>query len=61
MVAALNMGLTASGQQSLANQLAYLLPFAEEDKIELLEIDDAEERLDAIQDLLDEMQGDMQA
>lgn len=61
MVAALNMGLTASGQQSLANQLAYLLPFAEEDKIELLEIADAEERLDAIQDLLDEMQGDMQA
>ena len=61
MVAALNMGLTASGQQSLANQLAYLLPFAEEDKIELLEIDDAEERLDAIQELLDEMQGDMQA
>ncbi len=61
MVAALNMGLTASGQHSLANQLAYLLPFAEEDKIELLEIEDAEQRLDAIQDLLDEMQGDMQA
>jgi uncharacterized protein len=61
MVAALNMGLSASGQRSLSNQLAYLLPFAEEDKIELLEIDDAEERLDAIQDLLDEMQGDMQA
>jgi Lon protease-like protein len=60
MVAALNMGLTASGQQSLANQLAYLLPFTEEDKIELLEIDGAEERLDAIQQLLDEMQGDMQ-
>ncbi|MDH0749110.1 LON peptidase substrate-binding domain-containing protein [Pseudomonas sp. GD03842] len=60
MVAALEMGLTAEGQQSLSNQLAYLLPFAEEDKIELLEIDDAEERLDAIQDLLDEMQGDMQ-
>ncbi|WP_426143952.1 LON peptidase substrate-binding domain-containing protein [Pseudomonas sp. DWP3-1-2] len=61
MVAALNMGLTATGQQSLANQLAYLLPFTEEDKIELLEIDDAEERLDAIQNLLDEMQGDLQA
>jgi Lon protease-like protein len=60
MVAALNMGLTASGQQSLSNQLAYLLPFTEEAKIELLEIDDAEERLDAIQELLDEMQGDMQ-
>ncbi|WP_268799421.1 LON peptidase substrate-binding domain-containing protein [Pseudomonas huanghezhanensis] len=60
MVAALNMGLTASGQQSLSNQLAYLLPFTEEAKIELLEIDDAEERLDAIQELLDQMQGDIQ-
>ena len=61
MVAALNMGMTASGQQSLANQLAYLLPFNEEDKIELLELSDAQERLDAIQDLLDEMQGDLRA
>ncbi|MGV8919710.1 MAG: LON peptidase substrate-binding domain-containing protein [Pseudomonas sp.] len=61
MVAALNMGVTASGQQSLANQLAYLLPFTEEDKVELLELDDAQERLDAIQDLLDEMQGDLHA
>lgn len=61
MVAALNMGLSASGQQSLGNQLAYLLPFTEEDKIELLEIDDVEELLDAIQELLDEMQGDVQA
>jgi Lon protease-like protein len=61
MVASLNMGLTANGQQSLANQLAYLLPFTEEDKIELLQIDDPEDRLDAIQDLLDEMQGDLQA
>jgi Lon protease-like protein len=60
MVAALHMGMTASGQQSLANQLAYLLPFTEEDKIELLELSDAQERLDAIQDLLDEMQGDLQ-
>ncbi|MDY7566629.1 LON peptidase substrate-binding domain-containing protein [Pseudomonas sp. RTC3] len=61
MVAALNMGVTASGQQSLANQLAYLLPFTEEDKVELLELNDAQERLDAIQDLLDEIQGDVQA
>ncbi len=61
MVEALNMGLKANGQWSLANQLAYLLPFTEEDKIELLEIDDPEDRLDAIQDLLDEMQGDLQA
>lgn len=61
MVAALNMGVTASGQQSLANQLAYLLPFTEEDKVELLELNDAQERLDAIQDLLDEIQGYVQA
>jgi len=61
MVAALNMGVTASGQQSLANQLAYLLPFTEEDKVELLELSDAQERLDAIQNLLDEMQGELQA
>ena len=61
MVAALKMGVTASGQQSLANQLAYLLPFTEEDKVELLELSDAQERLDAIQDLLDEMQGELQA
>ncbi|MFJ4145017.1 LON peptidase substrate-binding domain-containing protein [Pseudomonas sp. NPDC089734] len=60
MVASLNMGLEAGGQQSLANQLAYLLPFTEQDKIDLLEIDDPEERLDAIQELLDEMQGDLQ-
>ncbi|GAB7529115.1 LON peptidase substrate-binding domain-containing protein [Pseudomonas sp. 3A(2025)] len=58
MVASLNMGLHAEGQQSLANQLAYLLPFSEQDKIDLLEIDDPEERLDAIQGLLDEIQGD---
>jgi Lon protease-like protein len=37
MVEALNMGTEATGQQSLANQLAYLLPFAEEDKIDLLQ------------------------
>lgn len=61
MVASLNMGVTAEGQQSLSNQLAYLLPFTEQDKIDLLEIDDPEERLDAIQELLDEMQGDLQA
>jgi Lon protease-like protein len=61
MVASLNMGVSAQGQQSLSNQLAYLLPFTEQDKIDLLEIDDPEERLDAIQELLDEMQGDLQA
>ncbi|RON63151.1 LON peptidase substrate-binding domain-containing protein [Pseudomonas fluorescens] len=59
MVEALNMGTDAAGQQSLANQLAYLLPFAEEDKIDLLQLDDPQQRLDAIQALLDELQGEL--
>jgi Lon protease-like protein len=59
MVEALDMGTEALGQQSLANQLAYLLPFAEEDKIDLLQLDDPQQRLDAIQALLDELQGEL--
>ncbi|MCU1727785.1 LON peptidase substrate-binding domain-containing protein [Pseudomonas sp. 7P_10.2_Bac1] len=59
MVAALNMNTEVTGQQSLANQLAYLLPFAEEDKIDLLQVDDPQQRLDGIQALLEEMQGEM--
>ncbi|MDT6919370.1 LON peptidase substrate-binding domain-containing protein [Pseudomonas atacamensis] len=59
MVEALNMGTEAAGQQALANQLAYLLPFAEEDKIDLLQLDDPQQRLDAIQALLDELQGEL--
>ena len=58
MVAALNMNTDVAGQQSLANQLAYLLPFAEVDKIELLQVDDPQQRLDGIQVLLDEIQGE---
>ena len=59
MVAALNMNTEVTGQQSLANQLAYLLPFAEEDKVDLLQVDDPQQRLDGIQTLLEEMQGEM--
>lgn len=58
MVAALNMNTDVSDQHSLANQLAYLLPFTEEDKIDLLHVDDPQRRLDGIQALLDEMQGE---
>ena len=58
MVAALNMDTEANSQQALAHQLAYLLPFAEEDKVELLQLDDPQECLDAIQALLDELQGE---
>ncbi|WEK09349.1 MAG: LON peptidase substrate-binding domain-containing protein [Candidatus Pseudomonas colombiensis] len=59
MVEALNMGGEASGQQSLANQLAYLLPFSELDKIDLLQLDDPQQRLNAIQALLDQLQGEL--
>lgn len=59
MVVALNMGTEANGQQSLANQLAYLLPFSELDKIDLLQLDDPQQRLDAIQALLDKLQGEL--
>lgn len=58
MVAALNMNAEVAGQQSLSNQLAYLLPFAEADKIELLQVNDPQQRLDGIQVLLDEIQGE---
>ena len=59
MVEALDMGTDAAGQQSLANQLAYLLPFTELDKIDLLQLGDPQQRLDAIQALLDELQGEL--
>ncbi len=59
MVAALNMGIEVPGRQSLANQLAYLLPFPEQDKIDLLALDDPAERLAAIQVLLDDLQGEL--
>ena len=47
------------GQQELGNRLAYLLPFTDADKIELLQLDDPVLRLDAIQVLLDELQGEL--
>lgn len=59
MVASLDMGTHAEGQQALGNQLAYLLPFSEADKIDLLQLDDPQQRLDAIQVLLDELQGEL--
>ncbi|CAI8699140.1 MULTISPECIES: LON peptidase substrate-binding domain-containing protein [Pseudomonas] len=59
MVASLDMDTHADGQQALGNQLAYLLPFTEADKIDLLQLDDPQQRLDAIQMLLDELQGEL--
>jgi Lon protease-like protein len=59
MVAALGMLDGARTQQSLANQLGYLLPFLNGDKLRLLCLDDPRERLDNIQTLLDELQGEL--
>ena len=59
MVASLGMDADVQGQQQLSNRLAYLLPFDDTDKIELLELDDPLQRLDAIQLMLDELQGEL--
>jgi Lon protease-like protein len=58
MVASLGMTAGAQGQQSLANQLAYLLPFTEQEKTRLLAQSDPGLRLAAIQALLDRLQGE---
>jgi Lon protease-like protein len=59
MVAGLGMGGAVASQQTLANQLAYLLPFATEQKLQLLQLDDPLHRLQQIQALLDQLQGEM--
>lgn len=61
MVADLGMGNEAVSQQSLGYQLAYLLPFDVQQKLILLAVDDPLERLDLIQSMLDELQGEMTA
>ena len=61
LVAGLSMGGEVAGQQALANQLAYLLPFAIEQKLQLLQLDAPLQRLELIQHLLDRMQGEMTA
>jgi Lon protease-like protein len=60
MVAALGMGDTPPGRQALANRLAYLLPFEDRNKVDLLGLDDPSARLSAIQGLLERMQGELQ-
>lgn len=61
LVADLGMGGAVGGQQALANQLAYLLPFATEQKLQLLEQALPAQRLQLIQQFLDQMQGEMTA
>jgi Lon protease-like protein len=59
MVEALDMPREVDGRQALSNQLAYLLPFMEEDKLDLLAIDSPAERLAEIQKLLERIQGEL--
>ncbi|GAC1034681.1 LON peptidase substrate-binding domain-containing protein [Pseudomonas sp. No.21] len=59
LVQGLGMGGLSNGQQELANQLAYLLPFSLKEKLELLTLGDPEQRLSHLQGLLDKLQGDM--
>ncbi|MBG6287954.1 MULTISPECIES: LON peptidase substrate-binding domain-containing protein [Pseudomonas] len=61
MVSALEMGGEVNGQQELACQLAYLLPFERDQKQVLLEMSDPTVRLARIQVLLEQLQGDFVA
>jgi Lon protease-like protein len=56
MVADLKMGGEVAGQRELAHQLAYLLPFSPEQKLQLLVQADPTERLEQIQVLLEGLQ-----
>lgn len=59
MVEALDMPRPVNGRQALANQLAYLLPFTEQDKLDLLAQDSPEQRLGEIHRLLERIQGEL--
>ena len=61
LVAGLGLDGTVIGQQALANQLAYLLPFSLEQKLALLALPQPTEQLALIQSLLDRLQGEMLA
>ncbi|WP_437882712.1 LON peptidase substrate-binding domain-containing protein [Pseudomonas sp. LRF_L74] len=59
LVAGLDMSMSADTQLELADRLAYLLPFSIEQKVGILGEGSALGRLERIQALLDELQGDM--
>lgn len=56
LVASLGMQLEPTGQQALANQLAYLLPLAAEDKLHLLALPEPLQRLEYLQHVLEQLQ-----
>ncbi|MEK1904349.1 MAG: LON peptidase substrate-binding domain-containing protein, partial [Pseudomonas sp.] len=61
LVAGMDMAGEGIGQQALANQLAYLLPFEIEEKLRILTLDSPAHRLARVQELLDRLQGEMLA
>lgn len=61
LVEALGMDGLVAGQADLANQLAYLLPLALEQKLQLLALDDPLARLALLQQVLDQLQGELNA
>ncbi|UCJ16829.1 LON peptidase substrate-binding domain-containing protein [Pseudomonas sp. MM211] len=58
MVASLDMGGSADSQAELADKLGYLLPFSAEQKIALLAEPSATRRLELLQELVEQLQGD---
>ncbi len=58
LVAGLGMLGVVTGQQQLANQLAYLLPLEPGQKLQLLQLDDPAQRLDQLHTMLESLQGD---
>jgi Lon protease-like protein len=60
LMASLGMSSEPAGQEALANQLAYLLPLAVEQKLQLLETSEAPLRLELLQQFLEQLQGDRQ-
>lgn len=57
LVASLGMTAEPTGQEALANQLAYLLPLEAEQKLQLLDTADVQLRLALLQQLLEQLQG----
>jgi uncharacterized protein len=60
LVASLGMQSEPAGQEALANQLAYLLPLEAEQKLQLLGMAQPQQRLELLQQLLEQLQGNSQ-
>ncbi|WPC04550.1 LON peptidase substrate-binding domain-containing protein [Pseudomonas benzenivorans] len=59
LVEGLGMGGAVGDQAALANQLAYLLPLAAEQKLQVLALDEPQARLQLLQAALAQLQGEL--